>query len=145
MLKAVKGKEVRSIGMALLLFLWCGQGLASDVDDSAMQTGWMEFVKGSRDHDSGTEVVEVEEGESEGQRTVTLRIPKSSVHDPDAIEEVLVIGQAPEKSEPMQMSISYEWIADYDDEDSYGLIIRLGEDTEWPIRLYLNSNPGFVR
>jgi hypothetical protein len=116
----------------------------AQVDDGAMQTDWMEFVKGSRDSESGAEVVEVEEGGEDGTRTVTLAIPKKSVKDPADIEEVVVIGQAPEKSEPMGVSISYEWVSDYD-EDNYGLIIRLSEDTNWPIRLYLNSNPGFVR
>lgn len=119
-------------------------GAVAQVDDSAMQTDWMEFVKGSRDIGSGAEVVEIGEGEADGMRTVTLAIPKKAVNDPADIEEVVVIGQAPQKSEPMDINISYEWISDYD-EDNYGLIIRLREDTEWPIRLYLNSNPGFVR
>lgn len=126
-------------GLSVIAF-----GAIAQVDDSAMQTDWMEFVKGARDSGSGTEVVEVEEGEEDGIRTVTLAIPKKSVDDPAEIEEVLVIGQAPEKKEPMGMNITYEWISDYD-EDNYGLIIRLREDTNWPIRLYLNSDPGFVR
>jgi len=119
-------------------------GAVAQVNDSAMQTDWMEFVKGSRDSGTGAEVVEIAEGEEDGTRTVTLAIPKKAVNDPADIEEVLVIGQAPQKSEPMEMDISYEWVSDYD-EDNYGLIIRLSEDTEWPIRLYLNSSPGFVQ
>jgi hypothetical protein len=130
----------QSVAYTLILLL----GVPAVADDSAMHTGWMEFVKGSRDKDSGTEVVDVAEGEVEGSRIVTLAIPKKSVYDPAAIEEVLVIGKAPEKSEPLDLDISFEWISDYD-EDNYGLIIRLSEDTDWPIRLYLNSSPGFVR
>jgi len=109
-----------------------------------MQTGWMDFVKGSRDSASGTEVVGVEKDGADGKQTVTLAIPKRALPNPADIEEVVVIGQAPEKPEPTDMHISYEWISDYD-EDNYGLVIRLDKDTNWPIRLYLNSNPGFVR
>jgi len=119
-------------------------GAGARADDSAMQTGWMDFVKGSRDSESGTEVVSVDKNGTDGTQTVTLAIPKRAVNDPSAIEEVVVIGQAPEKSEPKDMDISYEWISDYD-KDNYGLIIRLDKDTDWPIRLYLNSKPGYAR
>jgi len=128
----------------LVLVVAGAVGTVSRADDSALQTDWMDFVKGSRDAASGAEVVDVEEDGAAGKRTVTLAIPKKSLNDPADIEEVVVIGQAPEKSKPMDMDISYEWISDYD-KDNYGLIIRLDEDTEYPIRLYLNSSPGFVR
>ena len=131
----------RGIACALLL---AATTLTAQVDDSALETDWMEFVKGSRDSDSGAEVVDITADEDADTQTVTLAIPKKSIDDPADIEEVLVIGQAPEKSESRRMNISYEWISDYD-EDNYGLIIRLSKDTNWPIRLYMNSNPGFVR
>jgi hypothetical protein len=111
-------------------------------DDSAMQTGWMELVKGSRDSTVGAEVVEIEDGDTADTQKITLAIPKKSIGDPGAIEEVLVIGKAPEKSEPLD--ITYEWVSDYDS-DNYGLVIRLSRDTNWPIRLYMNSSPGFMR
>jgi hypothetical protein len=136
---AIKFFKASACGLLLVSF-----GTLAQVDDSALQTDWMEFVKGARDSASGAEVVDVEEGGEDGVRTVTLSIPKTSVSDPAAIEEVVVIGQAPEKDEPGGLNISYEWVSDYD-EDNYGLIIRLSEDTNWPIRLYLNSSPGFVR
>ena len=53
-----------------------------------------------------------------------------------------MIGRKPEKPEPLD--ISYEWLDDYDN-DNYGLVIRLGKNSRWPIRLYLNSSPGFIR
>ena len=76
-----------------------------------------------------------------GTRTVTLAIPKSAMADPADIEEVVVIGRRPEKPEPLD--ISFEWLDDYDS-DNYGLVIRLGKDSNWPIRLYLDSAPGYI-
>ena len=134
-------KSWQSLMWGLLLVLI---GATASADEPAMQTDWMNVEKGSRDAASGTEVVEVEEDGTDGTRTVTLAIPKRAVSDPGAIEEVVVIGQAPEKSEPVDIDISYEWVSDYD-KDNYGLVIRLSKDTNWPIRLYLNSAPGFTR
>ena len=124
-------------GLLLLLLVTLAQA-----DDSAMQTGWMEFVKGARDSTVGAQLVEIEDGETADTQKITLAIPKKSIGDPGNIEEVIVIGKAPEKSEPLD--ISYEWVSDYD-RDNYGLVIRLGRNTNWPIRLYLNSSPGFIR
>ena len=57
----------------------------------------------------------------------------------------VVIGQRPEKPEkPEPLDMTFEWARDYDP-DSYGLIIRLPRNTNWPIRLYMNSRPGFTR
>jgi hypothetical protein len=56
------------------------------------------------------------------------------------MEEVLVIGQMPTKSEPLD--ISYEWLSD---NDNYGLVIRLGKDTQWPVRLYISCDTGSAR
>jgi hypothetical protein len=123
----------------LLLFLLA---TLAQSDDSAMHTGWMEFVKGSRDSTVGVQLVEIEEGETADTQKITLAIPKKSIGDPEAIEEVVVIGRAPEKSEPLD--VSYEWVSDYDSEN-YGMVIRLGRNTNWPIRLYFNSDPGFIR
>lgn len=108
------------------------------------QTGWLELVKGSRGDIIGAELVEIEQGDTADMQKITVAIPKSSLHSPDEIEEVLVIGQKPpeaEKSKPIKFT--YEWVADYDS-DNYGLVIRLGKDTNWPIRLYMNSEAGFL-
>jgi hypothetical protein len=124
---------------AVLLSLLASVAFA---EESSMQTGWLELVKGSRDSAVGAELVNIEEGDTADTQKITLAIPKESIVNPDAIEEVVVIGKRPEKSKPLD--ITYEWVADYDS-DNYGLVIRLGKDTNWPIRLYLNSESGFTR
>jgi hypothetical protein len=129
----------QSAATGLLLFILAA---AAWSDDSVLYTDWMELVKGSRDSTLGAELVEIEDGDTSDTQKITLAIPKESIGDPGAIEEVLVIGKAPEKSEPLD--ITYEWVSDYD-KDNYGLVIRLSRDTNWPIRLYMNSSPGFMR
>lgn len=129
----------QSTACGLLLFLVAAIGHS---DDSAMHTGWMELVKGTRDGTIGAQLVEIEDGDTADTQKITLAIPKKSIGDPGAIEEVVVIGRAPEKSEPLD--ITFEWVSDYDSEN-YGLVIRLGRNTNWPIRLYFNSDPGFIR
>ena len=116
-------------------------GLAQ-TDEVLLESDWMELVKGSRDEAFGAELREIEDGDTGDTQKITLAIPKSAISHPDDIEEVVVIGREPEKPEPLD--ISYEWLDDYDN-DNYGLVIRLGKDTKWPIRLYLNSDPGFMR
>jgi len=119
--------------------------LAAQAEDGTVQTGWMELIKGSRDSTVGAEVVDVEAGDTAGTQKITLAIPKKSIADPGDIEEVVVIGQRPEKPEkPEPLDITFEWAADHDSEN-YGLVIRLSRNTNWPIRLYMNSDPGFVR
>jgi hypothetical protein len=132
----------RATACALLLSL---PTIAARAGDGEVQTGWMDLVKGSRDSTVGAEVVGVEAGDTAGTQKITLAIPKTSIASPGDIEEVLVIGQRPEKPEkPEPLDITFEWAADYDS-DNYGLVIRLGRNTNWPIRLYMNSNPGFTR
>ncbi|MDX1733816.1 MAG: hypothetical protein R3228_05585 [Halioglobus sp.] len=109
--------------------------------DAAMESDWMELVKGARDSTTGLEVVKVEEGEEPDARVVTLAVPKAAVEDRDSIEEVLVVGRMPDKPEPLD--IEYRWVDDPDN-DNYGLLIYLSEGSNWPIRLYLNSEPGFA-
>ena len=69
-------------------------------------------------------------------------VPTYAQDGASEIEEVVVVGRKPEKPQPLD--ITYEWLDDYDN-DNYGLVIRLGKDSRWPIRLYLNSDTGFVR
>lgn len=110
-----------------------------------MQTGWLELVKGSRDDATGAQLVNIEEGDTADTQKITLAIPKAAAANRADIEEVLVIGQRlpePEKSKPIKFT--YEWVSDFDN-DNYGLVIRLGKDTNWPIRLYMNSEPGFMQ
>ena len=106
----------------------------------AMMTGKLKF-KGPKGEAMGVELREIEANEADGTQVVTLAVPKESIEHPDAIEEVRVVARAPEEPEPLE--IKYEWLDDYD-EDNYGLVIHLGKGN-WPIRLYMNSNPGFIR
>lgn len=131
----------QSAAVALSLLVAAG---TAHSDKESTQTGWLELVKGSRGNIIGAELVDIEEGDSADTQKITVTIPKTSLNDPGDIEEVLVIGQKPpepEKSKPIEFT--YEWVRDYDS-DNYGLIIRLGKDTNWPIRLYMNSEAGFV-
>ena len=89
----------------------------------------------------GAEVREAEQ-DGEGQRLV-IAIPKVAMADPDQIEEVLVVGQAPQEIDLIP-EFEYEWVEDYDN-DFYGLVIRFSDETRWPIRLYMHSDAGFVR
>ena len=116
-------------------------GVGAQSGGDPMQSSWLELVKGYRGDDLGVQVVDIEEGDSADMQKITLAIPKNMAVNPNEIEEVLVIGRMPEKPEPLD--ITYEWVADYDN-DNYGLVIRLGKDTNWPIRLYMNSEPGFI-
>lgn len=126
-------------GVLRLLLLLPFIALAQ-AEGEPLQSDWLELVKGYKGKNLGTELVEIEdEGET---RTITLAIPKTSMGDPDEIEEVVVVGRKPEKPQPLD--ITYEWLDDYDN-DNYGLVIRLGKNSRWPIRLYLNSDAGFVR
>jgi hypothetical protein len=106
-----------------------------------LQSDWLQLVKGYRDPATGVEMKDVEYGDTAGTRTVTLAIPKSAMNNPDDIEEVVVVGRRPEKPEPLD--ISFEWLDDYDN-DNYGLVIRLGKNSNWPIRLYIDSAPGYI-
>lgn len=127
---------------ALVLFLLAG---VAQSEGEGIETGWLERVKGARDNTVGAQVIEIEEGDTADTQKITLAIPKKSLNSPGEIEEVLVIGQRPpaqEESRPT--SITYEWVSDHDP-DNYGLVIRLSRNTNWPIRLYMNSDPGFMR
>ena len=129
-----------SVGLLTLLLIIPLAVLAGD-DPQPLQSDWMQLVKGYRDPGTGVEMRDIEYGEEAGTRTVTLAIPKASMHKPDDIEEVVVVGRRPEKPQPLD--ISYEWLDDYDS-DNYGLVIRLGKDSNWPIRLYIDSRPGYM-
>jgi len=109
------------------------------------ETGWLELVKGHLDLDSGTGVRNVEPGDVEGERRITLAIPKKRLDgvSSGALEEVRVVGRRPEQVDLMP-DFRYEWIADYDN-DHYGLIIHLRDDGTMPLRLYMESSTGYLR
>ncbi len=128
--------------ITLLASLLAGAASALvQADNHVMDSGWLELVKGSRDDTTGAQLMDIEDGEQGGPRKVTLAIPKSAVGDPDEIEEVVVVGKAPQKAELPLPNVEYEWVKDYDN-DNYGLIIHLGEGNIWPIRLQMKAGPG---
>lgn len=109
------------------------------------ETGWLELVKGHLDPESGMGVRNVEAGDVEGERRITLAIPKQRLAGVSAgtLEEVRVVGRRPEQVDLLP-DFRYEWVADYDN-DHYGLIIHLRDDGSLPLRLYLESSTGYVR
>lgn len=111
-------------------------------EDTSLASDWIELVKGHNEASMGLELRDIQPGEVEGTRTVTLAVPKTSVSHPDDIEEVVVVGQQPGEVELPEMNIEYKWLRDYD-EDNYGLVITIGEGN-WPIRLFMNSRPGYI-
>jgi len=114
-------------------------------EEAGRQSGWLELVKGAKEATLGAELVEIKPGDAPDSQTITVAIPKAAIANPNQIEEVVVVGQRPEKpQQPEPLDVSFEWAGDYDSEN-YGLVIRLRRNTNWPIRLYFNSSPGFVR
>lgn len=130
----------QSVGLALLL--QCAPTLAQS-DNETLKTDWLEQTEGYKGESMGAELREIEEEDTEGGRLITLAIPKTAIVHPDAIEEIVVVGKKPEEPEPL-MNIRTEWVNDYD-RDNYGLIIHLGKDSNWPIRLYMSAEGGYLR
>jgi len=118
-------------------------GLHAQQSGTSLESDWLQLVKGYRGAD-GVEVVGVKNEAGTGPE-ITLAVPKSAIADRGTIEEVVVVGHRPERPDiPRPLDVRFEWVADYD-KDRYGLVIRLSEDTQWPIRLYMNSEAGFTR
>ncbi|GHD32110.1 hypothetical protein [Parahalioglobus pacificus] len=132
---------IRSLTL-LIVSLFAFATAAEEEKTFGLETGWLEFVKGHKGSTMGVEVREADAmPEGKGSRLV-IAIPKVSMADPSQIEEVRVVGQAPEEIDFFP-EFEYEWVDDYDN-DFYGLVIRFSEDTKWPIRLFLDSDAGFV-
>ncbi len=138
MIKRLFSHGMRSLPL-LALALAAGLALAAD---ESMESDWIELVKGHIDVATGMEVVDVDDAESVETRKITLAVPKSAIGESTVMEEVVVVGRRPDAPEPIEMT--YEWVEDYDN-DRYGLVIRLGKNSVWPIRLYMNSSAGFVQ
>ena len=121
-----------------------GVGSVSAQDKAMMETDWLELVKGYKGSSVGAEVREVG-SDSEGGQRLVIAIPKAAMPNRSEMEEVVVVGQAPGKIEfDLIPEFEYEWVEDYDN-DYYGLLIRLNEDSKVPIRLFLQSEAGFIR
>ena len=122
------------VGAMLPQLLWAQESIHSD---------WLELVVGHKGKSLGAEMRDVEVDPTGEGRTITIAIPKAAIKDLDDIEEVVVVGRRPQKIQPL-IDFSYKWVKDYDN-DYYGLVIHLSEGSKWPIRLYMNSEAGFVR
>ena len=113
-------------------------------DSELANANWIDLVKGEKSEATGAEVREVRTAE-DGSKQLVIAIPKVAMEDPSDMEEVVVVGQAPEKIDfDFIPEFQYEWVDDYDN-DYYGLLIRLNEDSDMPLRLYINSEEGFIR
>lgn len=128
--------------LALALLLQAGPALAQD-DKEVLKTDWLEQTEGYKGESMGAQLRNIEAEGTDGGRKLTLAIPKTAIAHPDAIEEVVVVGKKPEEPEPL-MNIRVEWVDDYD-RDNYGLIIHLGKDSNWPIRLYMSAEGGYLQ
>ncbi|AQA18392.1 hypothetical protein BST95_09235 [Halioglobus japonicus] len=129
----------------LIAALLASTSSATAEEATSLQSDWLEFVTGHKGDTLGVELMSIEPGGAEGMQKVTLAVPKDVVDDPDSIEEVVVVGRKPDEPEPIELpvQIEYEWLRDYDN-DNYGLVIHIGEGN-WPIRLFMNSAPGYTR
>ena len=106
------------------------------VQAAELKTDWITPVEGQREEALGASVESVETDES-GASRVTIAIPKPSLNGAEDIQEVVVVGQKPDKSE-RTLEIRHEWVADYDN-DNYGLVLYLGKGGDVPLRVYLKS------
>jgi hypothetical protein len=132
---------LKRVGVLALL----GCGLQVSAEPIHSQTGWLELVKGHLDDKSGATVADVQPGDQQGTRKVTLYIPRQTLsgHEGD-IEEVRVTAQRPDSGVDIKLpEFRYEWVDDYDN-DYYGLVIHLRDDGSLPLRLYLESGTGYA-
>jgi len=100
-------------------------------------TGWLNQQEGFREEVIGARLVSIDAVPADGSKRVTLAIPRKAVVDRGNYEEIVVVGRQPDKSET-RFEVRYEWAEDYE-KDFYGLILYLGKDSNFPIRLYFKS------
>lgn len=126
--------------MWLLPLLMALVSATSYAQPSSLQSDWLELVKGYRDGKSGAQVMDVKKDPSTGYQTVMVKIPKASVDQSSDMEEVRVVGKAPEKTEMPELfpELETEWIDDYDN-DNYGLLVKLKSDQKIPFRLFFSA------
>lgn len=116
------------VGIALV----ASSAMAGELE---LETGWLKSEKGRTGDVLGATVTDVQD--EEGKLTIT--IPKKKAPKLNDIEEVVVVGEKPEKIKlPSIHKIKYEFIKDYD-HDNYGLVIYLGRHNQIPFRLYLKG------
>ena len=117
--------------------------LAAAQDKAMLESDWLDLVRGHRGEKMGLEVHESRVDPETGKRHLVIAVPKVSVGDRQAMEEVLVVGRRPERPDLLP-DLEYEWVEDYDN-DFYGLLVRFKEDQKTPLRLYFSAEAGFLQ
>lgn len=136
-MKLPKTLKLPNILLALLTLLTCGSISAVAGE---LKTDWIEPVEGYEEATLGAKLETLEISPVDGSTTVTIAIPRISVDENGDIEEVIIYGKGPDKTEP-RIDIPHEWVSDYD-KDNYGLILYLGKNANIPLRLYLKGQDG---
>jgi hypothetical protein len=104
----------------------------------ALETGWVELIKGSIDKNTGSAIRDIIKPDKEGKTTVIVAIPKTAIQDVQN-EEIVVYGKSLDKTDGNSMiNVSYEWLTNYE-QDYYGLLIKFGKSPMLPVRFYLKS------
>lgn len=116
----------------------------ASAEDASLETVWIEPSQGQRDSASGIEVVTVNTHPDTGVESALIKVPKRALAD-NALEEVRVVGQAPQKAELPDLfpDLETEWVDDYDN-DHYGLLVRFNDRQKTPFRLFVSSKDGFL-
>jgi len=137
-----KGIDMKNSGVVAYAAVFSLFSAVAMGQTHSTQTGWLELVKGYKGSAVGAQMREVETDAATGEKVLSISIPKIAISHPDQMEEVVVVGQKPKEREPLiDIEYEFEWVEDYD-ADNYGLVIRLGKDSNWPIRLFLHADDG---
>ena len=106
----------------------------------AQETDWLELKEGYEGKKIHAKVhrIKLPELGGDGGQHVTVSIPKDELESTDKVHEVVVVGQRDGKEEVLP-GTRYEWAEDYEN-DNYGLIIKLDEMQNFPIRVYLKDD-----
>ncbi|MEM1145874.1 MAG: hypothetical protein AAGI88_25155 [Pseudomonadota bacterium] len=120
-------------------------GATANAQTVGMESDWLEFVKGHHEDKLGADVMDVSYDAATGERQVMIAIPKESMGDDPDMEEVRVVGQAPEEFEMPDIlpEVETQWVDDYDN-DNYGLLVKFKKDQRLPFRLFFSSGDGFL-
>lgn len=127
------------LGHVALAALFVSAFAAAQPASLELQSDWLELVKGHRDGKTGAQIMHIDRDPGTGQQTVRVKIPKASMQDKADVEEIKVMGQAPQQREMPELlpELETEWVDDYDN-DHYGLLVKFREDQKTPFRLFFS-------
>lgn len=103
----------------------------------AAETGWIEKEVGFEDKATGAKLKSIETAAETGEQLITIAIPKKTITSKEGIEEIVIIGHRPKETE-FKIPFSYEWAKDFEG-DYYGLVLKIGKDTQYPIRIFFRD------